>query len=186
MKRLGCLLIILLFSQWAVINDDMVECVPPSNNSITDNELSQLINRINNLDPVRDREQINYLRTVLDRLALQYNINLNNYLEPQLQHTIIGDNTGGNSGVPNHDYTGHKTPNPTVNWTNVALCLAGVIIVSAFVVHFWGNIRDLFVDNIPNFALNHIRFTRGVVALVRNNPELAKELHIIMFQNRLP
>ena len=105
---------------------------------LTEDEARNLLTRINTEN---NPQQVERLRIMINNFARENNVDINNLLQPQLQHTIM--NEGGNSGnIPT---------NNTAPMTIIGILKAlGIFIIGSVIIYLffrnWESIRDFLFD----------------------------------------
>lgn len=137
-------------------------CNGIENNLYTPEQIQTLLNQVNSIqDPVI----LDRIRQRIIIIAGQYQIDLNSFLVPHLQHpNLLGENSG----------------NPlehTRNWSDIlkALLLAGTITIFAYMIfRNWENLRDLLFEvgqrTIESVTPVALELTQNQLGVLLNNP----------------
>jgi hypothetical protein len=128
---------------------------------LSEEEIRQMLTALNN---VTDPEQIERIRRRITIISIMYGIDLNPYLDPQMQLNTA--NAQGNSGNP-------LVPE-SINWRNVAISLGLFIGFSALIYAIVTN-REFLFDLLSFGARNIFRLFPGLHSIL-NNREAAATL----------
>ena len=134
------------------------------NDQLSDMQITNLLETINNLDPVRDQERINVIRNYL----AEQGINLTPYLNPNITYGVINDhNTAGNPSVQN-----------TWTWQSAVksvLLAAGILITGYLIIRYWNTIQETLFSTAHYTweSIPHTGFVRATQSVILQNPTQA-------------
>lgn len=139
-------------------------------NQLSSIQFTNLLDRLNNLDPDRDQARIILIRSYLN----EQGINLTNYLNPTIAHAVMNEhNTAGN-------------PQNTWTWQSAitsVLLAASILITGYLIIRYWPTIQETLFSTAQYTweSVPHTGFVRATTNVIIQNPTQAVFIYNLLF-----